>query len=56
MSQRQLSALRKLAQMTFILTPTDETRRLYEVLKVMKAPMSEDSGKSVNGGQSRQDK
>ena len=56
MSQRQLSALRKLAQMTFILTPTDETRRLYEALKVMKAPMSEDWGQSVNGGHSRQDK
>jgi hypothetical protein len=45
MSQRQLSALRKLAQMTFILTPTDETRRLYEALKVMKASVSENRGK-----------
>lgn len=36
--QRQLSALRKLAQMAYILRPDDSTRRLYEALQVMKAP------------------
>lgn len=36
--QRQLSALRKLAQMAFILTPNDDTRRFNEALKVLKAP------------------
>lgn len=35
--QRELSALRKLAQMAFILNPNDNTRRIYEALKVMKA-------------------
>lgn len=44
--QRQLSALRKLAQMGYILTGTDEARRLYEALQVVKAP----TGK---GGQER---
>jgi hypothetical protein len=56
MSQRQLSALRKLVQMTYILTTTDETRRLYESLKVMKAPCQRIRGKSINGGHSRQAK
>jgi len=36
--QRQLSALRKLAQMAFILTTDDNTRRMYEALKIIKAP------------------
>ena len=37
--QRQLSALRKLAQMRFLLNPQDDTaRRLHEALKVIKAP------------------
>jgi|HigsolmetaAR202D_1030399.scaffolds.fasta_scaffold04580_1 integrase/recombinase XerD len=36
--QRQLSAMRKLAQMLYILKPTDDTRRLVEALKVTKAP------------------
>ncbi len=45
--QRQLSALRKLAQMRFILTPgDDEARRLHEALKVIKAPAMSDQGKS----------
>ena len=37
---RQLSALRKLAQMAYILTPNDDTRRMVEVLKVMKVPVT----------------
>lgn len=36
--QRQLSAMRKLAQVAYILDPNDTTRRLYEALKVVKAP------------------
>src|SRR5690606_12530471 len=36
--QRQLSALRKLAQMLYILEPTDDHRRYVEALKVTKAP------------------
>jgi integrase/recombinase XerD len=36
--QRQLSALRKLAQMAYILNPDDTSRRIYEALKVVKAP------------------
>lgn len=36
--QRQLSALRKLAQMAFVLTTDDNTRRMYEALKIIKAP------------------
>jgi integrase/recombinase XerD len=43
--QRQLSALRKLAQMAYILYPTDETRRYYEALKLIKAPVSADTVK-----------
>ncbi|MBZ0292189.1 MAG: site-specific integrase [Anaerolineae bacterium] len=42
--QRQLSAMRKLAQMAYVLTPDDSTRRLYEALKIIKAPApSEDT-------------
>lgn len=45
--QRQLSALRKLAQMRFILTPgDDEARRLYEALKVIKAPAMSEAAKA----------
>jgi len=36
--QRQLSAMRKLAQMLYILEPTDDHRRYVEALKVTKAP------------------
>lgn len=36
--QRQLSALRKLAQMAYIVNPNDDTRRLHEVLKIIKPP------------------
>ena len=45
--QRQLSALRKLAQMLYILTPTDATRQIVEALKVVKAPVA-----SLTGGES----
>lgn len=43
--QRQLSALRKLAQMMFITQPSEEIRRMYEALKVIKAPASPHMGK-----------
>jgi integrase len=43
--QRQLSALRKLAQMAYILAPTDDNRRIHESLKIVKAPIVEGSGK-----------
>jgi integrase len=36
--QRQLSAMRKLAQMAYVLEPNDSTRRIYEALKIIKAP------------------
>lgn len=42
--QRQLSALRKLAQMLYILDPNDSSRRYVEALRLTKAPTSEDSG------------
>lgn len=43
--QRQLAALRKLAQMGYILAPgDDETRRLYEALKIIKAPAPDEDG------------
>jgi integrase/recombinase XerD len=42
--QRQLSALRKLAQMLYILDPTDDSRRYVEALRLTKAPTSESSG------------
>src|SRR5664279_1220198 len=42
--QRQLSALRKLAQMLYILNPTEDTRRIHEALKVVKAPTTEQNG------------
>jgi integrase len=42
--QRQLSALRKLAQMLYILDPTDDSRRYVEALRLTKAPTGEDSG------------
>lgn len=42
--QRQLSALRKLAQMAYILIPTDDTKRNYEALKMVKAPTSDENG------------
>ncbi|MBK8034124.1 MAG: hypothetical protein IPK17_32415 [Chloroflexi bacterium] len=32
--KRQLSALRKLAQMAYVLNPTDDTRRFYEALRI----------------------
>lgn len=41
--QRQLSALRKLAQMLYVLQPTDETRRILEALKLIKAPTGGES-------------
>jgi len=39
--QRQLAAMRKLAQMLYVLRPTDENRRYYEALKIIKAPAPE---------------
>ena len=43
--QRQLSALRKLAQMLYILRhPNDQTRQIVEALKVVKAPSGGESG------------
>ena len=42
--QRQLSALRKLAQMLYILSPSDATRQIVEALKVVKAPTGGESG------------
>ena len=42
--QRQLSALRKLAQMLYILSPSDQTRQIVEALKVVKAPAGGESG------------
>jgi integrase/recombinase XerD len=36
--QRQLSALRKLAQMAYILNPDENSRRIYEAMKIIKAP------------------
>lgn len=36
--QRQLSALRKLAQLLYVLQPNDATRAMYEGLKIAKAP------------------
>jgi integrase len=36
--QRQLAALRKLAQLAFILTGTEESRRIHEALKLVKVP------------------
>lgn len=36
--QRQLSAMRKLAQLLYILKPGDATRAMYEGLKIAKAP------------------
>ena len=42
--QRQLSALRKLAQMLYILDPSDDHRRILEALKLTKAPTGEASG------------
>lgn len=36
--QRQLSALRKLAQMALILRGSDDDRRIYEALQMVKAP------------------
>jgi integrase len=44
--QRQLSALRKLAQMLYIVDPSDDHRRIVEALKVTKAPAG-------TGGQER---
>ena len=41
--QRQLSALRKLAQMLYILSPSDVTRQIVEALKVVKAPTGGES-------------
>ncbi len=38
--QRQLSAMRKLAQMAYIVQPNDDTRRVYEILRIIKAPPS----------------
>ena len=43
--QRQLSALRQLAQMLYILTQTDASKRLYDALMMIKAPTVEGSGK-----------
>jgi integrase len=42
--QRQLSALRKLAQMAYILEPNDTTRRIVEALRVIKVPTGGESG------------
>ena len=36
--QRQLSALRQLAQMLYILTQTDASKRLYDALMMIRAP------------------
>ena len=43
--QRQLSALRKLAQMAYILDPNEDSRRIVESLKVVKAPTGGSTGK-----------
>jgi integrase len=43
--QRQLSALRKLAQVLYIAAPTEETRRIVEALKVIKAPTGSENGR-----------
>src|SRR5688572_3798066 len=45
--QRQLSALRKLAAMLYVLQPTEDNRRALEALKMVKAPKGD-------GGQERQ--
>lgn len=42
--QRQLSALRKLAQILYILAPSDDTRRIIEALKGIKVPTGGDNG------------
>jgi integrase len=42
--QRQLSALRKLAQMAYILTPTENTRRMVEALREVRLPTDVGSG------------
>ena len=42
--QRQLSALRKLAQMLYILHPTEDTRRVAEALTLIKVPAGGESG------------
>ena len=42
--QRQLSALRKLAQMIYVLVGTEDARRAHEALMVIKAPLTEGSG------------
>jgi integrase len=39
-----MSALRKLAQMMYILNPTDDARRIVEALKVVKVPTGGESG------------
>lgn len=36
--QRQLSALRKLSQMSYLANPNDDTRRMWEMLKLIKVP------------------
>lgn len=41
--QRQLSAIRKLAQMAYILQPGEDTRRMFEALKLIKAPAPVDT-------------
>ncbi len=45
--QRQLSALRKLAQMLYILHPTEDTRRVAEALTLIKVPAGGESGTNV---------
>jgi integrase len=39
--QRQLSALRKLAQMLYVLSPSDQTRQIVEALRMVKAPVGD---------------
>lgn len=41
--QRQLSAMRKLAQWLYVLRPDENNRRLFEALKLVKAPVGDGS-------------
>jgi integrase/recombinase XerD len=43
--QRQLSALRKLAQMAYVLSGSDDARRIHEALMMVKVPTGAASGK-----------
>jgi integrase len=47
--QRQLSAFRKLAEMRYILRPDDDSRRIMEALRVIKAPVTDAAGHEREG-------